>query len=62
MKTCEFCGKILISNQRHNKYCGNECANKAKAEAKIKLWLDGKYNGLIENGQLSKTIRAYLIK
>lgn len=62
MKTCDFCGKILTTNQRHNKYCGNECANAAKMESKIKLWLNGEYTGSLKNGQISKTIRTYLMK
>lgn len=62
MKFCKKCGKQLTTEQRHNIYCSQECANLDKAEIKIQQWLDGEYNGIIGKNQLSKTIRDYLLK
>lgn len=62
MKQCLYCGKILTTEQRHNQYCSSECANQAKTDNKIKLWLEEKESGTLKDGSLSKTIRNYLLK
>ena len=60
-KFCIYCEKQLRKDQRHNKYCSTDCANKARSENKIQLWLTGEYDGIIGTNQLSKTIRNYLL-
>ena len=60
-KFCLYCEKQLRQDQRHNKYCSVDCANKARSENKIQLWLAGEYDGVIGTNQLSKTIRNYLL-
>lgn len=60
-KFCIYCEKQLRQDQRHNKYCSIDCANKARSENKIQLWLTGEYDGIIGTNQLSKTIRNYLL-
>ena len=62
MKTCLRCGKPLTIEQRHNKYCSQECSNKYQQEKRINAWLNGEFNGTIAGGTLSETIRQYLIK
>lgn len=62
MKYCNYCGKELKIEQRHNIYCSTECATKAKRDNKIKDWLDGKFNGLKADNTLSNTIRNYLLE
>lgn len=62
IKYCAYCGKELISEQRHNTYCSQECANAAKKQKKINAWLSGENNGNRQNGQLSETIRNYLLE
>lgn len=62
MKKCNYCGKELTIEQRHNKFCSQECANLAKKENKIKDWLNNTYNGIVGKDQLSKTIRSYLLE
>lgn len=46
-KFCLYCEKQLRQDQRHNKYCSVDCANKARSENKIQLWLAGEYDGVI---------------
>ena len=62
MKYCLKCGKPLTTEQRHNSYCSQDCAISAKKELKIKNWLEGSYDGIVGENQLSQTIRDYLLK
>lgn len=62
IKYCTCCGKELTNEQRHNMYCSQECANIAKKQKKINAWLSGEETGNCQNGQLSKTIRNYLLE
>ena len=62
VKYCAYCGKELTSEQRHNTYCSQKCANAAKKQNKINAWLSGENNGNRQNGQLSETIRNYLLE
>ena len=62
MKTCLYCGKELTSAQRHNTYCSNECANAAKVNNKVQMWLNGECDGTIKDGTLSATIKKYLLE
>lgn len=62
MKNCKRCGKQLRTEQRHNIYCSQECANLARSENKIKNWLNGEYDGIVGTNYLSETIRLYLLK
>lgn len=61
MKKCLYCGKELTTEQRHNKYCSQECANSAKYNNKINAWLSGEDSGRIADGTLSKTVRHFLL-
>lgn len=51
-----------MPQQRHNLYCSNDCANKAKIENKINKWLNNEYTGIVGKDQISDTIRDYLLK
>ena len=62
MKTCLYCGKELTLEQRHNKYCSSKCQIDYQNQEKIKAWKLGEISGAIKNGELSTTIRKYLIK
>ena len=62
MKYCLKCGKQLTTEQRHNIYCSQDCAISARKELKIKNWLEGNYDGIIGENQLSHTIRDYLLE
>ena len=62
MKYCLQCNKQLTTDQRHNIYCSQQCANIAKRENKIKQWLDGEYDGIIGENQLSSVIRNFLLE
>ena len=62
IKYCEYCNKELTNEQRHNKYCSQKCASLAKSQKKIEAWLTGEKSGNCKNGQLSATIRNYLLE
>ena len=62
MKICKYCGKTLTSEQRHNTYCSQTCANKDKQQQKINAWLSGEDNGMRQGNALSQTIRNYLLE
>lgn len=62
MKYCKRCNKELTTEQRHNIYCSQECANLARSELKIQNWLNGEYDGMVGDNQLSHTIRNFLLK
>ena len=61
IKYCAYCGTQLTSEQRHNIYCSQNCANLMRQKKKITAWLSGEDNGNCKNGQLSETIRNYLL-
>lgn len=62
MKKCLYCGKELTTEQRHNLYCSMDCFQAAKKEKTIKAWLSGENIGNKTNGQISQTIRNYLLE
>ena len=62
MKECKRCGKILTTQQRHNDFCSQECANLYKQEQYINDWKKGKNSGMRENGIISNYVRNYLLK
>lgn len=43
-------------------YCSNNCAASYKKIRLIQSWLDGEWSGAKTSGELSRTIRSYLIK
>lgn len=62
MKYCKRCNKPLTTEQRHNIYCSQECANLDKSEQKIEQWLNETWDGIVGKDQLSKAIRDFLLK
>lgn len=54
LKTCPTCGN---TSSRRGLYCSQTCVSKPKRDEKIKLWLEGKHNGM-----RGKTSTAYWIK
>ena len=62
IKYCPYCGKEIPVGKNHNTYCNQECANAAKRENAINAWLRGEESGTKKNGQLSQTIRNYLLE
>ena len=61
MKKCAYCGKELEKTQQNNIYCSLKCSNDAKKDQKITLWKSGEWDGSRGKGQLSTTIRNYLL-
>lgn len=61
IKRCLYCGKELLPKQR-GIYCSSACASKARKENKINAWLKGEYDATKGGGQLSTTIRNYLLE
>ena len=62
IKYCKYCGKELTSEQRHNTYCSQTCANAGKRQDKINAWLNGTFDGSRGGGVLSQTIRDFLLE
>lgn len=62
IRYCQYCGEELTSDQRHNLYCSQNCANQAKKENNIQLWKDGYISGTNKNGQISPIVRNYMLK
>lgn len=62
IRYCAYCGKELKSEQRQNTYCSQSCFNLARRQEKINKWLSGDFNGSSESGNLSITIRNYLLE
>ena len=62
IKYCKYCGKELTSEQRHNTYCSQACANAGKRQDKINAWLNGTFDGSRGDGVLSQTIRDFLLE
>ena len=61
-KYCLYCKKELTSDQRHNTYCSIKCANEHRKQQKIEDWLNGKTSGTRQGGQISESIRKYLLE
>ena len=62
MKTCLNCGKELTTEQRHNTYCSIGCQHEYQKNQRINQWLTGNFNATTSSGELSDTIRKYLLE
>lgn len=51
-----------IPKQLRSKYCSYKCYNEVITEKKIKLWLDGKHNGMRGKTSTARWIKEYLMK
>lgn len=59
---CVFCGKELPARGRQRRYCNHQCQILWQDNIRVKLWLDGKSNGLTKNGTVSPYVKKYLIR
>ena len=57
---CKYCGKELSSRQKTQ--CSTKCQLSFQSQTKINAWLNGEFKGSKENGQISVTIRNYLLE
>lgn len=55
------CGQLLTRRSQKT-YCGSACAAAYKHFVLIQSWLSGEWDGSIEGGELSSTIKKYLLK
>lgn len=60
MKKCIECGKELTNEQ--TKYCSNKCQANFVRHEKIKLWLEGKHNGMRGKTATARWIKFYFIE
>lgn len=59
IKLCLECNGKLKTHQE--KFCGKTCEAAHKRASSLRLWISGEWNGSDVNGQLSKTVRGYLL-
>ena len=57
IKECPNCGK---ESRRRGKCCSLKCSNDLKRAEKVKLWLEGKHNGMRGTTQTATFIKQYL--
>ena len=50
------------STQSNNIYCSHACWANDGTDRRIQSWLSGEWNGSRENGEISNTVRKYLLK
>lgn len=62
MKYCKNCGQALLVRQKNNTFCSVECSKEYASKTTIQAWLNGEVSGARANGQISSTIRKYLIE
>jgi 5-methylcytosine-specific restriction endonuclease McrA len=60
-KPCAYCGNIF-KVYRDRPYCSHTCACQQRRKMYIDNWLSGNITGAMVNGELSSTIRTYLIE
>lgn len=59
-KECSYCGNL--HRGRGETYCSTQCQNDSQRMEKVKLWLEGKHNGMRGKTQTSNWIKWFLIK
>lgn len=59
----EDCNNVLCNRtQSGNIYCSKECWAEDGTNKRIALWLSGGWDGSRKNGEISSTVRKYLLK
>ena len=58
-KECSYCGKI--HRGRGENYCSTQCQNDSQRTEKVKLWLEGKIDGMRGKTQTANWIKWHLI-
>lgn len=61
-KYCEYCGKELTTEQRHNRFCSHWCTSAYNKDVKVQEWKEGKHNGLNGFSQLAPFVRNYMLE
>ena len=61
-KYCAYCGKKLTLQQKNNTFCSGGCSAKYRSQQKVQQWLIGEFSGSIATGELSDTIRNFLLE
>lgn len=56
------CFLTISESQKKNKYCSSECSAEHRSNRHIQRWLDGDWDGSVANGELSNSIRRFLLK
>lgn len=66
MKEKRFCANIqcnlLLTRRSQKIYCNSSCATKYKQFLLIQSWLNGEWDGSVKGGELSNSIKKYLLK
>lgn len=66
MKEERFCANsqcnLLLTRRSQKAYCGSACASGYKQFILIQSWLNGEWDGSIKGGELSNSIKKYLLK
>lgn len=56
------CGKAITeASKKKNKYCSSSCSSEHRSNRHIQKWLDGTWNGAMASGELSPSVRKFLL-